>query len=211
MSSIQSTNRSTATSSTLTAESSEAIRHLADAASRADAVVLGAGSGLSAAAGLSYSGPRFARLFPDFIEEFGLSDMYSSGFYPFPTPEHRWAYWSRHIMANRYDNPILPLYQDLRGILEGLGDTRRGSGLFRPHDERRPRLRPQWLRRVAPLRHSGRLRVVAVLRSLPRRHVVQRVGRAQDGGPPAGPAHPLILAAHMPPVRGARGNESASG
>ena len=123
MSSTQSTNRSTAISSALTAESSEAIRHLADAASQADAVVLGAGSGLSAAAGLSYSGPRFTRLFPDFIEQFGLRDMYSSGFYPFPTPEHRWAYWSRHIMANRYDEPILPLYQDLRAILNGLGDT----------------------------------------------------------------------------------------
>ena len=123
MSSTQSTNRSTAISSALTAESSEAIRHLADAASQADAVVLGAGSGLSAAAGLSYSGPRFTRLFPDFIEEFGLRDMYSSGFYPFPTPEHRWAYWSRHIMANRYDEPILPLYQDLRAILNGLVDT----------------------------------------------------------------------------------------
>ena len=123
MSSTRSTNRSTAASSALTAERPATIRRLADAASQADAVVLGAGSGLSAAAGLSYSGPRFARLFPDFIEEFGLTDMYSSGFYPFPTPEHRWAYWSRHIMANRYDNPILPLYQDLRGILEGLGDT----------------------------------------------------------------------------------------
>jgi len=49
--------------------------------------------------------------------------MYSSGFYPFPTPEHRWAYWSRHIMANRYNEPALPLYQDLRTILDSLGDT----------------------------------------------------------------------------------------
>jgi len=75
---------------------------------------------LSAAAGLSYSGPRFTRLFPDFIEAFDLTDMYSSAFCPFPTSEHRWAYWSRHIMANRYNEPILPLYQDLRDILEGL-------------------------------------------------------------------------------------------
>lgn len=123
MSSTQSTNRSIAVSSALTAEELAAIRRLADAASQADAVVLGAGSGLSAAAGLSYSGPRFTRLFPDFIEEFGLRDMYSSGFYPFPTPEHRWAYWSRHIMANRYNKPILPLYQDLKTILDSLGDT----------------------------------------------------------------------------------------
>ena len=108
MPSTRSTSRSTAASSALTAERPATIRRLADAASQADAVVLGAGSGLSAAAGLSYSGPRFARLFPDFIEEFGLSDMYSSGFYPFPTPEHRWAYWSRHIIANRYERPILP-------------------------------------------------------------------------------------------------------
>ena len=122
MSSPQSTNRSIALSSVLTAKEPAAIRRLSEAASQADAVVLGAGSGLSAAAGLSYSGPRFTRLFPDFIEEFGLRDMYSSGFYPFPTPEHRWAYWSRHIMANRYNKPILPLYQDLRTILDSLGD-----------------------------------------------------------------------------------------
>ncbi|TFH53112.1 Sir2 silent information regulator family NAD-dependent deacetylase [Actinomyces viscosus] len=123
MSSTRPTNRSTAASWAPTAERSEAIRHLADAAERADAVVVGAGSGLSTAAGLTYSGPRFQRLFPDFIDAFGLTDMYSSGFYPFPTPEHRWAYWSRHIMADRYSEPVLPLYQDLREILDGLGST----------------------------------------------------------------------------------------
>ena len=58
----------------------------------ADAIVVGAGAGLSTAAGLTYSGERFERLFPDFIEKYGIRDMYSGGFFPFPTPEERWAW-----------------------------------------------------------------------------------------------------------------------
>lgn len=83
----------------------------------ADAVVIGAGAGLSAAAGLAYSGPRFERLFPDFVERYGLTDMYSSGFYPFRTAEERWAYWSRHVLANRYDAGPLPAYTRLRELV----------------------------------------------------------------------------------------------
>ena len=77
------------------------IGELAALLKNADAVVVGAGSGLSAAAGLMYSGERFTANFREFIERYGLRDMYSAGFYPFPTQEEKWAYWSRHIYYNR--------------------------------------------------------------------------------------------------------------
>lgn len=80
---------------------------------RANAVVIGAGSGLSAAAGFAYSGPRFQRNFADFIAKYHLTDMYTAGFYPFPTAEEKWAYWSRHIWWNRYVPAPKPVYDDL--------------------------------------------------------------------------------------------------
>ena len=67
----------------------------------ADAIVIGAGAGLSTAAGFSYSGERFEKYFSDFEAKYGFHDMYSGGFYPFETPEERWAYWSRNIWCNR--------------------------------------------------------------------------------------------------------------
>lgn len=78
---------------------------------------MGAGAGLSAAAGLSYSGPRFAQNFGDFIEAFGLTDMYSAGFYPYPDQETYWAYWSRHIWLNRYAPPPGQPYLNLLELL----------------------------------------------------------------------------------------------
>ena len=68
----------------------------------ADAIVIGAGAGLSTAAGFTYSGERMQEYFGDFVEKYGFRDMYSGGFYPFPTPEEQWAYWSRCIYINRY-------------------------------------------------------------------------------------------------------------
>ena len=68
----------------------------------ADAVVIGAGAGLSTAAGFTYSGERLQKYFGDFVEKYGFHDMYSGGFYPFSTPEELWAYWSRYIYINRY-------------------------------------------------------------------------------------------------------------
>ena len=68
----------------------------------ADAVVIGAGAGLSTAAGFTYSGERLQKYFGDFVEKYGFRDMYSGGFYPFSTPEELWAYWSRYIYINRY-------------------------------------------------------------------------------------------------------------
>ncbi|MBO4847842.1 MAG: hypothetical protein J5586_01675 [Clostridia bacterium] len=79
----------------------------------ADAIVIGAGAGLSTAAGLTYSGERFERYFFDFKEIFGITDMYSGGFYPFPDDETRWAWWARHIYFNRYIDPPKPVYNDL--------------------------------------------------------------------------------------------------
>ena len=79
----------------------------------ADRVVIGAGAGLSAAAGLTYGGRRFAEHFADYRARYGLTDMYSSAFFPFPTEEERWAYWARHVLLNRYDTPTNGLYREL--------------------------------------------------------------------------------------------------
>ncbi len=83
-----------------------------------DFVVVGAGAGLSASAGLSYSGERFSSLFSDFIERYNLSDMYSAAFYNHKTPEEHWAYWSRHIHCNRYEKSDNSLYQDLFSLVK---------------------------------------------------------------------------------------------
>ena len=83
----------------------------------ADAVVVGAGAGLSTAAGYTYSGPRFSRLFGDFTARYGFSDMYSGGFYPYDTLEEHWAFWSRYVMCNRYDPIPGHVYQQLLNLL----------------------------------------------------------------------------------------------
>ena len=78
-----------------------------------DAVVIGAGAGLSTAAGFTYTGERFEKYFSDFAAKYGIQDMYSGGFYPFATPEEHWAYWSRYIFINRYMDAPKPVYDDL--------------------------------------------------------------------------------------------------
>lgn len=93
------------------------IAELRDRLAAADAVVAGAGAGMSASAGLTYSGERFTAHFVDFITRYHLTDMYSAGFYPFPTPEEYWAYWSRQIYWNRYDQPARQPYLDLLTLL----------------------------------------------------------------------------------------------
>ena len=85
----------------------------------ADAIVIGAGAGLSTAAGFTYSGERFKRYFGDFAARFGISDMYSGGFYPFPDDETRWAWWARHIYYNRYIEAPKPAYQKLFELVRG--------------------------------------------------------------------------------------------
>lgn len=98
-----------------------------------DAIIIGAGAGLSTAAGLHYSGERFTKNFSDFIERYGLTDMYSSAFYPFPSLEERWAYFSRHIYINRYSVGVLPLYKTLLDLVKKLNYfiiTTNGDGQF---------------------------------------------------------------------------------
>ena len=85
----------------------------------ADAVVVGAGAGLSAAAGFAYGGERFKKYFSDFEQKYGFHDMYSGGFYPFSSLEEFWGYWSRMIYVNRYDQPAGKPYEDLLRLLSG--------------------------------------------------------------------------------------------
>lgn len=84
----------------------------------ADAIVIGAGAGLSTAAGFTYSGKRFEDHFSDFIEKYGFSDMYSAGFYPYETLVEYWAYWSRYICINRYQAPPELVYDDLYRVVQ---------------------------------------------------------------------------------------------
>ena len=97
---------------------SDNIRRLREALRSADAVVVGAGAGLSTAAGFTYTGERFRRYFSDFAEKYSFSDMYSGGFYPSPSPEEFWAYWSRYIFINRYMDAPKPAYDDLLALVQ---------------------------------------------------------------------------------------------
>ncbi|MBO5093259.1 MAG: Sir2 silent information regulator family NAD-dependent deacetylase [Lachnospiraceae bacterium] len=94
------------------------IDRLGEALSQADAVLIGAGSGLSASAGFTYSGERFQKYFGDFAEKYGIRDMYSGGFYPYSSLEEYWAWWSRHIYYNRYVEIPKPTYQNLLEIVK---------------------------------------------------------------------------------------------
>ncbi|MCD8011892.1 MAG: Sir2 silent information regulator family NAD-dependent deacetylase [Lachnospiraceae bacterium] len=84
----------------------------------ADAIVIGAGAGLSTSAGMSYSGERFEKYFSDFHRKYGITDMYSGGFYPFDTLEEYCAWWSRHILVNRYEAGIGKPYTDLLELVK---------------------------------------------------------------------------------------------
>ena len=93
------------------------IARLREALDRADAVVVGAGAGLSTAAGFVYDGERFYEHFADFAQKYGFRDMYSGGFYPFASPEEFWAYWSRYIFINRYMDPPKPVYEKVLALV----------------------------------------------------------------------------------------------
>ena len=84
----------------------------------ADAIIIGAGAGLSTSAGLFYSGERFHKYFYDFAEKYPIQDMYSGGFYPFDTLEEHWAWWSRHIWINRYMDAPKPVYSQLYELVK---------------------------------------------------------------------------------------------
>ena len=84
----------------------------------ADAVVIGAGAGLSTSAGFTYTGERFEKYFGDFIQKYGFGDMYSGGFYPFGSFEEHWAYWSRYIYINRCMDAPKPVYGNLLKLVQ---------------------------------------------------------------------------------------------
>lgn len=101
-----------------TVDFSDEIKKLKNEIDTADAIVIGAGAGLSASAGFDYSGERFEKYFSDFHKKYGITDMYSGGFYPYKTLEEYWAWWSRHILVNRYDCPVGKPYSDLLSIIK---------------------------------------------------------------------------------------------
>lgn len=96
----------------------EQIKKLKNEIAAADAIVIGAGAGLSASAGMCYDGERFERYFSDFHKKYGIRDMYSGGFYPYDTLEEHWAYWSRHIYINRYMSAPKPVYNKLYELVK---------------------------------------------------------------------------------------------
>ena len=95
------------------------IERLKTALQECDAVVIGAGAGLSTSAGFEYTGERFEKYFSDFAGKYGIRDMYSGGFYPFPAKEEFWAYWSRYIFINRYTDAPKPVYENLLKLVQG--------------------------------------------------------------------------------------------
>lgn len=104
---------------TITGTYSDEIKKLKNEIETADAVLVGAGAGMSTAAGLTYSGERFEKNFADFHQKYKITDMYAGGFYPYDTLEEYWAWWSRQIMVNRYEAPVGKPYTDLLALLDG--------------------------------------------------------------------------------------------
>jgi NAD-dependent SIR2 family protein deacetylase len=98
---------------------SDYMKKLKEALANADAVVIGAGAGLSTSAGFVYDGERFEKYFSDFAGKYRFADMYSGGFYPYSTQEEFWAYWSRYIWVNRYMNAPKPVYNALFQLVKG--------------------------------------------------------------------------------------------
>jgi len=97
---------------------SEPMEWLKAALQDCDAVVIGAGAGLSTAAGFTYTGERFEKYFSDFAAKYGIQDMYSGGFFPFATPEEHWVYWSRYIYINRYMDAPKPVYDAILKLVQ---------------------------------------------------------------------------------------------
>lgn len=96
----------------------EQIKRLKEEIENADAILIGAGAGLSTSAGFTYTSERFDKYFFDFAKVFGIKDIYSGGFYPFPKKEIFWAWWARHIYFNRYVDAPKPVYKDLLNLVK---------------------------------------------------------------------------------------------
>jgi len=101
-----------------TGDREEQLQRLKNEIRSCDAILIGAGAGLSTSAGLSYTGERFDKYFFDFEKAFGIKDIYSGGFYPFPKKEIFWAWWARHIYFNRYVDAPKPVYKDLLELVK---------------------------------------------------------------------------------------------
>ncbi|MBR1529109.1 MAG: Sir2 silent information regulator family NAD-dependent deacetylase [Oscillospiraceae bacterium] len=101
-----------------TKDYSAEIEQLKKEINTADCIIIGAGAGLSAAAGFTYSGERMQKYFADFVQKYGFQDMYSGSFYPFPAPEEQWAYWSRYIYINRYMDVDNGTYKKLYDLVK---------------------------------------------------------------------------------------------
>lgn len=98
-------------------EYSERIGRASRAIRNSEKLVIGAGAGLSAAAGIDYNGRRFTENFKPFIEKYGMKDLYTSSFYPFKTQEEKWAYLARHISLNLFETPVKELYLTLMDLV----------------------------------------------------------------------------------------------
>lgn len=85
---------------------------------KADYIIIGAGSGLSTASGLLYSGEKFQKDFKEYIEKYHFEDLYSASFYNFKTQEEKWAFFAKMIKINRYNEKPLMLYQKLYDIVK---------------------------------------------------------------------------------------------
>ena len=151
----------------------EGIEKLKSALASAECILIGAGAGLSAAAGYDYAGARFLKYFSDFHERFGIEDIYTGGFYPFPTRGLFWAWWSRSIYINRYaPMPESDVYPNLlrlaagrdyfvssreRGLIKSVSSIRREiSGSFRAAGLRVHRQEGRMTTRNRYARCSGR-------------------------------------------------------
>lgn len=99
-------------------ELNDLIQKLQQIINSVDTVIIGAGAGLSSAAGFTYDGVRFNEYFSDFGQKYGFSDMYTGGFFPYETPEEYWAYWSRYIFLNRYTNAPKRVYEKLYNLIK---------------------------------------------------------------------------------------------
>ena len=104
---------------TFTNSLSERIAHVGRLIADADYILIGAGAGLSAAAGLDYAGKEFEREFQPWIDRYGITDLYSSSFYPFKTEEERWAYWAKHIWFSRFRTGGTELYHNILQLIKG--------------------------------------------------------------------------------------------
>ncbi len=100
-----------------TQDYSDKIKLLKEKLDEVDTVLVGAGAGLSTSAGHLYSGERFEKNFPDFKAKYSITDMYSGGFYNFPTLEEFWAWWSRQIFLNRYNREKNLVFQNLLSLI----------------------------------------------------------------------------------------------